>query len=351
MSKMFSTDDLQRLGLQDCAIVSSVTIPWPVDDVNEGLVKELTVAMALVESVAAAYFLPARIPELEATRVKVELAFNDPGLVRLTAPEGEILTPVRVMESEPDPRVPGSVCFRTVGEEAVVYRTPGGRFLLARGGADGATIGTAEPKGGTLQAPLQVDALAEIAAPSWLAEETDQWLKETAEHLVEVGSSWQNGVAVGLLARVRALDSAVPPRDQFQQLMQGNGPGTFSKARRWAKELAPREAETLSDLGLAEIDALHALLEDLAEANDPDSTDWGHEFLALCQRRDDSECIRLVLAVGGNAGRLEMCLGGLDESARELMFALRDKPTIHDERLRRVARLDALAWWAQPAAA
>lgn len=194
-----------------------------------------------------------------------------------------------------------------------------------------------------------VPPLADIEAPleEWLAALDDYWLKQEVRSKIRVGGTWMVAVGAGMLT---SLHEPADARAASARLLAGQPDTVHAAPRRWARSLEAAERETLVDLALAEIDILHRAIDELQAKLDAAQprAGWRHDWEALCTRRDDLECVRILLHEAGAADRVHDALRQLDRAGWHLRLAVPQPDAGAGERRRRVTARDPEAWWGAP---
>jgi hypothetical protein len=328
--------ELESLGLAGLVLAEADVLAWPPAQVGEakGLREAITLAALALGSATAPIAHPAldhadlaagvftvepRILEFSSQApVEVRTIGSPEGLVRQDHPTVAVV----------DTRHSGPFVVSTA--RGTVLLVPGTRGLEIR----------------EVVQPLAVAPLAEISAPlaDWLKTCSDPWLKQQLAPLVEAGDGWSTGVAAGMLARLLE-----PSRPRIEALRRGVVDPELAAPRRWVRALPAEALHTLERLALAEIDILHADLEQLEGAVDGDAPGWPVDWIAACRSRDDLEGVALLLREAGRGEGVERALGRVDRTGRRLHAGIPLRRIPRDERLTRAAQRDAEAWWGAPA--
>ena len=95
-------------------------------------------------------------------------------------------------------------------------------------------------------------------------------------------------------------------------------------------------------------------IEDLAVRMVPEDAEWRARLERVSVERDDLESVRAVLwssprRMGSTRLHVDEVLADLYILGRDFMLTLPIEIHVDDERLRRAARADPDAWWAEPA--
>lgn len=364
---------LEALGLRSERVLQHAEVRLPAAGTMVGRAPGRAaagLAMLAAAGFPAGLFVPAEIEPVSCAGLKIEWKRDEPSVIRVYDPGGVALEQKTV---PPDPNASRrdardalrSVYFDLRALESAEILAPDGTAIVMA--LRGQTLSVDRLELATTWSP---EPLAPISSPVlyWCGEARDPWLTAEVERLVAQRDSWSAGVAVGLYARVRALEraadapagagggtSAAPSADAaLQRTLERahrvmDSPG-FTAPRRWARSLGAAERSTLEDLGLAELHRLSDRLVALEDAFEPGDSAWQHEFADLCEGRDDLECILFVLRAAGSGEALSEAVAAFDEDAWQFMASLPFDPRLEDERLRRASIIDPGAWWADPAA-
>jgi hypothetical protein len=107
----------------------------------------------------------------------------------------------------------------------------------------------------------------------------------------------------------------------------------------------------VEELALAEVDGLHSDVEAFVVAVDSGAEGWEEMWRDLCGRRDDLECVLLLLDESGQSARLRGALASLDRDGDLARLTIPAQTEVADERMWRASRKTPGSWWgALPAA-
>lgn len=240
-----------------------------------------------------------------------------------------------------------------VHPEAVL--TPSGalvgvRFALPQAGAvvlcrpDGAALMVQDVSGRAAwhvmrnREPLFPDGATELAA--CLDGARDAWLVDQVRHAAPA-DRYARLALVGQFARLLEMPHTRDERASFVAgLLAGQPDARFAGPRRWAAAFAPTQRALVLARALAEAARVQTEID--AAIASPEQTP---DLLQLLYARDDLEGVRLLLRQGGLIPSLDAALELLDLSGMRLGAEAFPDAVFDDERLRRVARIDADSWW------
>ena len=343
MGDLLTREKLRELGFQDAEPAAMEHIEPSPSTTAEALgVREAVFLSALLTGAhGPVNFLPAESASLRAQGASVAFLHENRNIVRVqTLGGGEVsvkATGPGVGQPESDR---GSVYWDTSQTDSLILILPTSVVALETR-ANGIDVQAAE----TI---TRARPLAAVNAPleEWAAECSDLWLSAELKRCSSIGGSWHAVVGAGMLARlfepedVPGVALGVPATLRTQPWQQ---------PRIWARALSNEQRETIRDLALAEIDALHLALDPLPIDMDPGVAALQQEWLSVCHRRDDVASAFVLLAeAGASVAKVQDGLVFLDRRGRRALFNVPRNAVAEDERLRRIRLVDPTAWWGSP---
>lgn len=198
---------------------------------------------------------------------------------------------------------------------------------------------------------LEVYPLFAWPAPpieEWIVNTRDTWMQQQA-HAGQGADIWTRTALGGLLARLMEPE----PADVASLIAEGRFAALVSDAelapRRWVRSLEPSATAALEQLAVRRAEALADDLTDLYDTLSADMDEASTTWVRLCHRRDDLECVRVLLREAGVGDRLDDALAEADRAGRAIRINLTADLSAADERLRRAALADPAAWWGSTA--
>jgi len=347
MESRLSDQELHALGLNRAQLGEGDILDWPEDVIAHGaaLRPALAVLAVLVASqFANHHFLQTTLGVVEGLAARLEQLEEEPRILKLVGPPGATLTVQTPRETtttesfRPDPNDPATVYMDLRATNAVRVTFPGGNGLVVEIQSDGIVINgvfSVEPLAG-------IDS--EVA--HWCGERQEDWLQQEIQHRLARQDPWQHAVAIGLFARFGG--AVQPAREIVTGMLEHRVDPDLARPRQWARGLNPAQIRTLELLARAEIDRLHAAIDELWELMACDEPAWQQELLDLCRGRDDVEGIRLLLVEAKVAERIADDIGILDQAGERFMQSLPVVVAGSDARLARARSLGPGDWWAAP---
>jgi hypothetical protein len=342
-------DDLAAIGLGELEPGATERILFPSPTAGQALGRReiliATVGALLQTPSTDLHFLPAASVLLQEGGAHVAFLHENPRIVRISTSKGDDRIVVRhaaggVLQAADDP---GTLYWDTAQSATVVFELPSG-FFEVESIRDAIEVQS-------LNRTLAVRPFEAVAAPiaNWADLCRDQWMADSLRRYEAVSGIWHAAVAAGLLARLFESENGREAYESSVLVLRREGTELPAAPRRWARQLTSGQCETITDLGLAEIDGLHRTLGDLNERWIPDDGPWRTAWIDVCCRRDDLACAALVLGeAGARDPRLTDALTALDRIGRQVLFSVPRGAILDDERLRRVRLTDPLAWWGSP---
>jgi hypothetical protein len=355
MSTVATRDDLDRLGLGEFDLGDTVSLAWPPSDTSQALgrgdVTNLTFAAMLAVKFVGVPFSTVSSPALG----QLELAASQTStrVLRLTAPAGHRL---EIHGLKGSIRT-GENAYTPAEDLGTVYiDTTRVRDVVARAATTGVVVSASEAglNLAALVRPIEVAPLERLDPPvmEWAQHFNDPWLVDLVTSNCRAQNSWSRLVAAGMLARLATPSSGDDARAWAQAFVSGKVDQGLSAPRRWVRSLNERQIRSIEELSLAEVDALHEDVEMVASDVDKNVEYWVDEWRDLCYRRDDVECVVVLLDEAGAVGRLRQALTGLDREGELLRLSVPSGNAADDERMRRIALKNPGAWWSElPSAA
>ena len=182
----------------------------------------------------------------------------------------------------------------------------------------------------------------------WAEACDDAWLADQIRRQAAVGGSWRQAIAAGLYARLYQPADSAAGAARVRDFRNGRIETRFTEPREWAKTLHETQAIRFESLALAEIDGLHAAMDDLEVALDEGSEEWVDAWRDICHRRDELEGVKLVLQERGKGAALQSTLEQLDRRGRQFLINIPEGVLQPDIQLERANLLDPTAWWTDP---
>ncbi|MDP3719501.1 MAG: hypothetical protein Q8T13_17200 [Acidobacteriota bacterium] len=201
--------------------------------------------------------------------------------------------------------------------------------------------------------PIPLVPLAVLDPPvlQWAKGITDSWLLDQITAKVASHNTWSRVVAAGMLARLAIPPGSEDARASVQAFFGGVVDEKLAAPRRWARSLTPHETHSIQEMALAEGDALQSELESFELEVNEHVTDWHRQWLDLRYRRDDLECVLVLLDESEHGTPLRAAMLELDREGDLVRLSVPPHMQDDDERLRRAALLAIASWWATPLSA
>ncbi len=181
----------------------------------------------------------------------------------------------------------------------------------------------------------------------WMEQADDPTGKTMTPGHVEQADRWARTLIAGMLARLAAPRAGSAPA-RLQAMMSGAPNAEAAESpRHWFGQLAVEHRALIARRAIAHGQILAADLEDCRDALVPTNPRLASTWLDLCHRRDDLEGVRVLLrsADATQAEALEVVLRAVDAVGKLDRFSWPPEIEVDDERLRRVAIADPVAWW------
>lgn len=246
--------------------------------------------------------------------------------------------------------VPGVSATAALGDAMVTVGTCGiWHHLLIRAGS--ATVALTASSNAlevsSVEKPIQMvtPAHLEPSVMEWIAGSNDMWLSNEVAAKVGAHNSWSRVVAAGMVARLAEPSNAEEARAWVRDFAAGKVYDRLSAPLRWARRLDSHEIRTVVELALAEVEALHSEVEAIVSAVDSDAASWKSIWRDICSRRDDVECVLVLLDESGQSARLRSALEVLDREGDLARLSVLAETEIADERMWRASRKSPGSWW------
>ena len=191
--------------------------------------------------------------------------------------------------------------------------------------------------------PLYPTRSLRVPLESWLEDSDDDelidWIRQRVPNCLP-----ERLVAAGMIARLEAPPSDESARERLLEIIL-SGDAPLDPQRLWAQRLEPdqvRALEALAHTAAAELRGrLDAAFEEAPALEDS-------SFEALCEARDDLECLRVLLLQHRQAGQaLDEVLVALDRQGVALVDQLEEDFLVGgaNMRMERVASQRPGVWW------
>jgi len=354
MSTVATRAELAQLGLTSFDLADSVEVPWPSTDVSQALGRGQITALSFTAMLAAKFvgvpFAPVRIPAFGS--IELSIAQTSARVLRVTARPGQQLHIYALKGSVRE----GVTVYTPSEDPSTTYidaeKLPG---IVARTEAAGIALSATESglEFAELVKPIELAPLTRLEPPvmEWARASGDTWLVEQAMTKTQSHSSWSRVVAAGMLARLAVPSSGSDARSWMQRFADGVVDDSLAAPRRWVRTLSRQETLSVEELALAEVEAVHSAIEEFVIDVDNSVPRWTDVWCELCHRRDDLECVLVLLDESGAADRLRHALRGLDREGEIVRLSVPPLTASTDERMRRTALKNPGAWWgAMPSA-
>ena len=351
MSTVATREELAQLGFTGFELGDSVELAWPSSEASQALGRGEITVWTFTAMLAAKFvgvpFASVGIPSFGG--LQVAIAQTQSRVVKVTARPGEQLHLHGLRGSLQEgvtvytpPEEPGTTYIDAQRLPALVARTESGGLALS------ATEGGLECA--ELVKPIQLAPLARLDPPvtDWMRTCRDSWLVDQATTKTQSHNSWSRVVAAGMLARLAMPSNAEDARTWMKEFTNGKVDENLAAPRRWVKTLNRQEIRSIEELALAEVDTLHGEIETFASDVDNNVSHWKHGWQELCHRRDDLECVLVLLDESGAVGRLREVLADLDREGEIVRLSVPIASDLGDERARRAALKNPGAWWSRP---
>jgi hypothetical protein len=236
----------------------------------------------------------------------------------------------------------GTVYWDTAKQPRLILALPAG-FAAFERSAGGLSVQVDAPS-------LTVPPLAPLDAPlaDWASRVDDAWSAAQLRCLAAIGSRWSCVIGAGLLGRLFESSSSDEAVRSAKRVVRMDPVEPPVWPRLWARSLTEAQCKTVADLGLAEVDILHQVLDDVLHA-DSEPTEWRSIWTDFCHRRDDLACAVFVLhEARAESARLGDALRDFDSRGKSSLFSVPPNVVQDDERLRRIRATEPLAWWGSP---
>lgn len=145
--------------------------------------------------------------------------------------------------------------------------------------------------------------------------------------------------------QLQQASSATDARSWIDDLNRATVDPLLAGPRRWVRSLSRDQSTTMEDLSLAEVEAVHQDIEAISTDVDDDMPGWTEEWRDVCHRRDDLECVLVLLDEIDRAQELRRSLTILDKEGNLLRLSVPANSLSEDERARRAALKNPGAWW------
>jgi hypothetical protein len=348
-STVATQEDLERLGLAEFRVGDSAELTWPTSDTSQalgpGVVRATFVAMLAARFVNVPF---AAVSDAALGRFQLEISQIPTRVLRVSAPrETSIqlyalrgsLRPGETTYAPPED--PGTIYIDAESLPSVIVRA--GEAGLAIG-ATGQALELVE-----LLKPIELTSLERLepAVMEWARELNDPWLVDQVEGRAHAHNSWSRIVAAGMLARLPLPATKGNARAWVENFTAGRLDAVLAEPRRWVRALNEQQTRSIERQSIAEVDALYDAVESVASEVDSNAPHWTVEWRELCHRRDDVECVLVLLDEVGKAVKLRHSLLGLDKEGDLLRLSVPSGSLKGDERARRAALRNPSAWWGE----
>ncbi len=349
MSTVATREDLERFGLGDFRLGDSAELSWPTSDTSQALgagVARATFAAMLAVRFVNVPFAAVSDPALGGFQLNVSQTSTR--VLKVSAPKDAI---IQLFALQGVHR-PGETTYSPPEDPGTIYidsaRLPG---LIVRAGEAGLAIGATDQSLELLELlkPIELSPLARLEPPviDWVQQLNDSWLVGQIKARVDARNSWSRVVAAGMLARLPIPATTANARAWVDNLAAGRPDPVLAEPRRWVRTLNEQQTRSVEQESIAEVDALHDAVEMVAINVDSDSAHWREEWRNLCHRRDDVECVLVLLDEIGKAVNLRDSLVSLDREGDLLRLSVPLGTLENDERARRTALKNPGAWWGE----
>jgi len=344
---MLTREELETFGITGVALTDVELIRSPAPTAGQALgVREAAQALALVTLLQQGIQPPleAAVPSLRERGATLAFLTESPNLVRIRTVSGDdalaIKGPAHGVVQYPDDS--GTVYWDTSKQSRLVLGLPSG-FAVLEPSAGGLSVQVDAPS-------LVIATLDQLDAPlaDWAGRIDDAWSASQLRSLAAIGSRWSCVIGAGLLGRLFESSSAAEGVRSARRVVHMDPVEPPVWPRLWARSLTETQCKTVADLGLAEVDVLHQVLEDVL-SGETEPAEWRSAWADVCHRRDDLACAVFVLhQAQAESARLGGALTDLDSRGKSSLFSLPLNVVQDDERMRRIRATDPLAWWGSP---
>jgi len=350
MSTVAVQQDLERLGLNEFRLGEPVELSWPTSDTSQALgagVTRATFAAMLAVRFVNVPFATVKDPALGP--FQVEVSQTPSRVVKVSAPRDATIQLYALRGSHQ----PGETTYTPPEDPGTVYidaeRLAG---VIVRAGDAGLAIGATEQALELVELlkPIELSPLTRLEPPvmEWTRELNDPWLRNQIDKRAQAHNSWSRVVAAGMLARLPAPATGSDARVWMTDFGAGTVNAVLAAPRRWVRTLNEQQTRSIEQESIAEVDALHDLVELVAGDVDASVGRWQEEWRDLCHRRDDVECVLVLLDEIGAAANLRHTLTALDREGDLVRLSVPLGVLRGDERARRAALKNPGAWWGEP---
>jgi hypothetical protein len=350
MSTVARREDLDRLGLAEFEIGDAVSFSWPLPETSEALGRGEVANLTFAAMLAVKFAVPFSTVS-SAALGEFELAASQTRtrVLRLSAPVDRQLE-IKALKGS---LRAGQNLYVPPEEPGTVYvDTSSVPNIVARAGSTGIVVSATDAglNLAPLVKPIEVPALERLDPPvmEWTRHFNDPWLVDLVVARCHAQNSWSRLVAAGMLARLTTPSSGDDARAWVQAFISGKVDEGLAAPRRWIRSLSDRQVRTAEQLSLAEVDALHEAVDAVASDVDQNVAHWADEWRELCHRRDDVECVVVLLDEAGGMTHLREALTSLDREGDLLRLSVPPEIRGGDERMRRVALKNPGCWWGEP---
>lgn len=178
----------------------------------------------------------------------------------------------------------------------------------------------------------------------WISELDDPWLVASLEHKLELGTAWQEFVAVGALIRLRRHNPDDSAR-LAKALLRGES-AELEEERQWARQLPDDTCKAMVIATLTAIESFGERVRDLETELNAGDVPLAREILHTLHLRDDVASAMLLL--DRKRHMLKEAVEPSDARVSALGQELSDMYDLaDDERLIRASVSDPAAWWTQ----
>jgi len=353
-STIATRDELARLGLEGYDLGQTIELPLPSSQVSHALGRGDVAAWSFAAMIATKFvnvpFTSVVHPVLGGVKLNFSQSFSR--VVKVSSPLGK---PLKICALRGALQA-GKSIYTPPEDPGIAYvDVDEAPALLIRCGSAGIALSTSDKslELAELVKPLELIPLAHLEPPvmEWVAGSNDSWLRDEVAAKIGAHNSWSRIVAAGMVARLTGPSSSEEAREWVRRFTTGDVDEKLVAPRRWARSLRSHESRTVEELALAEVDTLHSDLEAFAAAVDSGAAGWEDMWRDICGRRDDLECVLLLLDESGQSGRLRGELVSLDREGNLTRLSIPAQTELADERMCRASRKTPGSWWgAHPAA-
>lgn len=354
LSKITMRDELARLGLEGYDLGETVVLRLPSFEASQALGRGDVAVLGFAAMLATGFVdVPfASVVHPVLSDVELGITQSSARVVRVSAPFGKLLE-IRALKGALQE---GKNIYRPADDSETAYvDTVEAPNLLIRAGSATVVLSASsnDLEVTSVEKPIRMVPLAHLEPPvmEWVAGGDDSWLLNEVAAKVGAHNSWSRVVAAGMVARLAEPSSAEEARAWVRGFAAGAVDERLAAPRRWARHLNSHETRTVEELALAEVEALLSDVEALANTVDSGNPGWKDTWRDICGRRDDLECVLLLLDELGQSARLRGALVALDREGDLLRLSVPAQTELADERMLRASRKTPGSWWsALPAA-